>query len=438
MTLLRRALVMLAMTAGCAADRTTVRAGVEPTLAPLRPVPCQSVSAGTALQPILDSLLPGSAVCLEPGAYAGPVTLRTAITLWGPADAVIRSHGVGTTIALEGKQARLVGTTIDGSGARYDQLDAAVRVFADDAVVDSVTVRRATFGILVDRANRVTVRGNHIVGDPTQVLGLRGDGIRLWETRDSVVVGNQIEDSRDLVVWYSPRNEITGNTVVRGRYGTHIMYSHDCVIAGNRYLDDVVGVFVMYAHGVRVERNVMAYAAGAAGIGVGLKDSGDISVVGNLLVDDTIGLYVDNSPGQLGQTNRVVGNRFELCDRGVVFLNASIGNRFEGNAFLDDEIDVSVEGGGDALAVTWVGNHFDAYVGYDLDGNGVGDVAYELRSLQTELVARKPELLFLRGTPALTLADAAGRLLPIFAPTLLLRDERPLVRAPRLEGFDAH
>jgi len=56
-----------------------------------------------------------------------------------------------------------------------------------------------------------------IQGPDEGPLGLRGDGIRLWETRDSEIRNNQVIGCRDLVVWYSSRNKLIGNTVVRGR-----------------------------------------------------------------------------------------------------------------------------------------------------------------------------------------------------------------------------
>ena len=45
------------------------------------------------------------------------------------------------------------------------------------------------------------------------------DTIRLWETSDSVVADNLVEDGRDVVIWYSRKNQITHNRVVGGRYG---------------------------------------------------------------------------------------------------------------------------------------------------------------------------------------------------------------------------
>jgi nitrous oxidase accessory protein len=396
------------------------------------------VPAGASLQGALDGAQPGSAFCLAPGEYPAPLRIPSGVSLWGPRSAVVRSTGQGTTVQLEGQGARLLGLTVDGSGRRFDTLDAAVRVQGDDLVVEGVHVRNATFGILVNLSNRVVLRGNQVVGSGGPALGMRGDAIRLWETRDSVVEDNRVEASRDVVVWYSSGNRVLRNTVRGGRYGTHFMYSHGNLVEDNHYLGNEVGIFVMYSRDLTLRRNLLADATGAAGMGLGLKESGNIAAVDNRFVHNSVGLYLDSSPLQVNDSNLFEGNLFRLGEVGVVFHSSPSRNAFRGNSFRDNHDSVQVEGGGNALEATWHGNDFDDYAGYDLDGDGVGDVPYELRSLSGELVAHYPDLAFFRGSPTLALVRAAGELLPLFAPRTLLRDEAPRMRALPLEDtFDA-
>jgi nitrous oxidase accessory protein len=430
--LLARLLLPLLL-AGC------TRAGVAPASeaafpAPARPEPCRDVPAGSALQPRVDAAGPGEALCLGPGEYRGPVSLPAGVTLWGPREAVVRSSGEGTTVRLVGEGARLLGVTVDGSGGRFDTLDAAVLVRASGTAVEGVLIRNAVFGILTERSRGVSLRGNHVVGTGGPALGMRGDGIRLWETQESLIEDNRVEASRDLVVWYSSRNRLRRNTVTAGRYGTHFMYSHDNVVEDNRFLGNEVGLFIMYSRNISLRGNLLADATGAAGIGLGVKESGNITAVDNRLVHNTVGLYLDSSPLQLEDENLFEGNVFRLGDVGVLFHSSPRRNTFRGNSFRDNHSPAQVEGGGDALEVAWAGNDFDDYAGYDLDGDGVGDVPYELRSLSDELVARYPDLAFFRGSTPLALISAAGRVVPLFAPRTVLRDEAPRMSALSPEG----
>lgn len=392
-----------------------------------RPAGCREVAAGEDLAALLAAAAPGAAFCLGAGEHRGP--LRAAgVVLWGPREAVIRSPGEGTTVRLEGDQAALLGVTVDGSGGRFDLLDAAVHVSGTGARVEGIIVRNAAFGILVERAERAVVRDNEVVGDPARPLGLRGDPIRLWEAHDCVIEGNRVRDGRDVVLWYASRNRVRGNQVEGGRYGAHLMYSHGNLIEANRFAGNVTGVFVMYSRDVELRDNVFADSRGAAGLGVGLKESGNVVARDNLFVHDTVGLYVDTSPLWPDDRNLFEGNRFHLNEVAVSFLGRASGNRFTGNSFRDSRVQVAVDGRGDAREAEWEGNHFDDYAGYDLDGDGVGDVPYELRSLISDLVAATPALAFYRGTPALALAEAIGRIVPIVEPRLLLSDP-----APRME-----
>jgi nitrous oxidase accessory protein len=415
----------------CEARRSPSFADLPPPPTISRPAGCQEVASGSDLQAAIAAAGEGAVLCMAPGAYAGPLTIERGLTLWGPPGAVIHGHGEGTTIQVSGAHVRLAGFTIDGAGTRADLLDAAVHVSGDDHRVEGLHVVHAPYGILVEKAHRALVRGNRVEGDGHASFGRRGDPIRLWETTDSLVEGNQVEDGRDVVVWYSSKNHIRHNHVRGGRYGTHLMYSHENLVEDNVYEHCVVGVFVMYSRKVELRGNSIVSARGSAGMGIGLKDSGDVTVARNRLVDDAIGLYVDNSPSQLAEHDLVSGNLFRQCDTATEFHSSGERNRFVGNDFVDNLTQTRSDGGGDTRAVVWEGNYFDDYAGYDLDDDGVGDVRYELRSAAGELVGRHPELGFFHGTPTLGLADAASRLVPLFAPAVLLVDEHPRM-APEL------
>lgn len=404
-------------------------AAAGPWAAAARPSPCLAVAPGEALQRRLDAAPEGAALCLEPGDHEGPVRVERRLTLWGAPGAWIRSRGGGTTVAIEAGGVALLGVGVDGSGGRFDLLDAAVRVRADDVRVEGVTVRSALFGILVEQSRRVSVRGNRVEGRPGKALGLRGDPIRLWEVRDSTVADNVVEDGRDVVVWYSPGNRFLRNRVERGRYGTHFMYSHDNVVEGNRYVENVVGIFVMYSRNLQVRSNLLAESAGAAGVGLGAKESGGLQVLGNRFLGNQVGVYLDTSPLYPEDHNLFERNDIRFSATAVVFHGTVDRNHFRSNRFRDNLAQVRVEGRGDARAAEWRGNQFDDYTGYDLDGDGFGDLPYELRSLSGALTARRPALAFFRGTPALGLVELVGRLVPIFRPQTLLVDPSPRVAA---------
>lgn len=422
-----RTLVLLAGLAGCHA----AEGGARPALpaVPVPPADCRTVTPHESLQAAIDS--DASALCLAAGRYAGPVRIERAVTVWGPREAVIGARH-GTIVMITGAGAALLGVTVDGTGGSFDALDAAVKVTGHDIRVEGIAITNAVYGVLVEQSQRVQVIGNHVRGDRDAAMGLRGDTIRLWETRDSVIENNFVEDGRDVVVWYSSHNRIEDNRIVRGRYGAHFMYSHDNVVRRNELRGGVVGVFAMYSRGLVIEDNVIADASGAAGMGIGIKESGNVTLERNLLVHDAVGIYIDTSPLQLTDTLTIKHNVLRLDQAAFVFHASGHRITIEENDLADNHVQVRVDGGGTATDVDWRGNYFDDYTGYDLDDDGTGDVPYELRSASGQLVGEYASLALFRGTPALGLVDAAAHLDPLFQPQLVLTDPRPRM-SPNVE-----
>lgn len=426
-----RALLMTAVVLGLSCGVTSgVPSAERLRLAPRakridRPFPCVNVKVSDDLQASLDAVPEGGAVCLAAGRHLGPVEIRKRLLLWGPREARLVTKRAGTVVAVTAAGTQVLGMTVDGLGGRYDMQDAAIAIRADDVQVRGVRIENAVFGILADRASRLVIADNAISGLSDVPLGVRGDGIRLWETRDSLVARNHLWDGRDMVVWYSPGNRFEDNLSEGGRYGAHFMHSSDNVVRRGRFVSNVVGVFVMYSHDIRIEDSDLVDCASAGGMGVGIKDSGDISVVRNRFVHDAAGVYLDNSPGTRGEKNLIADNVFRLNQAAVVFHASASGNTLTHNLFASNRDQVTVEGGGDALAARFQGNVFDDYAGYDFDGDGVGDVSYAIRSLSSSLGSRYPALSFFRGSVALGVVEALGRMIPLFAPRTLMVDATP-------------
>ncbi len=328
------ALLALLAAPACAAGRGAGTPSERPAAVPsppAGPADCARLRPGEPLQARVEAAPEGTALCLAPGVYRGSLRLDRAVTVWGPRGAILRSNGSGTTVHIVASRAALLGVTVDGSGVRYDTEDSAVKVSgADDVRVEGVKVVRAVFGILAEKTNRTVIRGNDVEGDPSIVRGMRGDGIRLWETRHATIADNIVRNSRDLVVWYSPDNRIVHNRVEHGRYGTHFMYSSDNLVEGNVYRSNEVGIFVMYGRNLRLIDNDLLDAHGASGMGIGVKESGDLVVRGNRFVHDAEGLYLDTSPLERTDHDLIEGNTFTLTDTAVVFHGPSRRNRFIG------------------------------------------------------------------------------------------------------------
>jgi nitrous oxidase accessory protein len=237
-----------------------------------------------------------------------------------------------------------------------------------------------------------------------------------------------VRDVRDCVVWYSRNVTLEDNTITGGRYGTHFMYAHDSTVRRSTLRDNVVGIFVMYSARVRAEDNVLAGARGPAGMGIGFKESDAVTLERNLLVANTVGAYLDFTPRNPAQPVRFEGNLFALNEKALRAHGGERGVSFLGNDFLDNGTLLEVDGNSESRGMLFEGNHWSTYAGYDLNGDGVGDVAHVVKQASSDLRGARPALDFFQGTAALGLYDAIARAMPFFGARLLLEDAKPAIQ----------
>jgi nitrous oxidase accessory protein len=299
-----------------------------------------------------------------------------------------------------------------------------VQVRGNFNVVSDNVIDDCLFGVDLQQSEHNIVRRNRISSKPFE-LGTRGDAIRLWYSFENKILDNEINDSRDMVVWYSANNTIARNTSYDSRYSLHFMYSRYNLVEGNHYYNNTVGVFLMYSDGVVLKNNYIAHASGSTGVGIGFKETSDVTVEGNKILYCATGLYIDVSPFQPDTINTFNNNLIAYNGIGIRFLNDWKGNEFRENRFIDNLTQVVVSSGKTANRNIWDGNHWSDYEGFDENGDGVGDTAYELYVYADRLWQDVPYAQFFKGSPVLEVMDFLERLAPFTEPTILVRDEQP-------------
>jgi len=378
----------------------------------------------TPLQPLIDDADEGAVLLLEPGTYAGPVRIDKSLTLDGQGKVTIDAGGKGSVIVVDTDGAIVRNLHLTNSGESHNDIDSGVQVRGNFNVISDNLIDNCLFGIDLQQSDSNIVRRNRISSKPFE-LGTRGDAIRLWYSFHNKVTDNTISDSRDTVVWYSANNTISRNTTFDSRYSLHFMYSRYNLVEDNRYYNNTVGVFLMYSDGVVLRNNYIAHASGATGIGIGFKETSDVTVEGNKILYCASGLYIDISPFQPDTINKYNDNLIAYNGIGVRFLNDWHGNEFRENRFVDNLTQIVVSSGKTANHNLWEGNYWSDYEGFDKDNDGVGDTAYELYVYADRLWQDVPFAQFFKGSPLLEVLDFLERLAPFTEPHLLVSDARP-------------
>jgi len=376
------------------------------------------------LQPLIDAAEENAVLLLEAGTYSGPVVIDKPLTLDGQGRARIDAGGKGSVIVIDTDGAIVRNLHLTNSGESHNDIDSGVQVRGRFNVVSDNVIDNCLFGVDLQQSENNIVRRNRISSKPFE-LGTRGDAIRLWYSFDNKITDNTITDSRDMVVWYSANNTIARNTSSNSRYSLHFMYSRYNLVEGNRYYNNTVGVFLMYSDGVVLKNNHIAHASGSTGVGIGFKETSDVTVEGNRILYCATGLYIDVSPFQPDTINAFANNLIAYNGIGIRFLNDWKGNEFRGNRFIDNLTQVTVSSGKTANRNIWEGNHWSDYEGFDENHDGVGDTPYELYVYADRLWQDVPYAQYFKGSPVLEVMDFLERLAPFTEPHLLVRDEHP-------------
>lgn len=387
------------------------------------------------LQRLVDEAAPGDVITLDGEAYEGGVVIDKSLTLEGVGWPVVDGHGEGHVIAVTAPDVTIRGLVIRGSGDTLDGEHAGVSGDSARTRVIGNRFEDVLFGVFLRNGDGSEIIDNTI-GSKDLYIARRGDGIRLWESHGATVEGNVVSNSRDSVFWFCNDLTVRNNRISQGRYGLHFMYTDDVLIEQNVLEGNSVGAYLMYSKNLTVTANVFEENRGPSGYGLGLKDVDGLQATGNRLLGNRVGAFLDNAPVNKQIVQHFESNVFAFNDIGVLFQPSVEGNLFSDNAFIDNGEQVAIDGRGDLAGNEWSvdgrGNYWSDFAGYDADGNGLGDIPYEIDDVFSDLTDSYPDLMFFQGTPAARAVDMAGRAFPDIRPEPKLSDEAPLVEIPEL------
>lgn len=375
----------------------------------------------------------GATITVPAGIHAGPLSLDKPVTLVGEPGAIVEGTGKGDVISVTAPDVTLRGLVVRNSGDSLDRENSAIVGFAPRLTVEDVRVEDSLFGIYLKNAPDSIIRNNVVHSMPLEVAR-RGDGIRVWYSDNTLVEGNQVIGSRDVVIWFSNHNTVRHNRVEDGRYGLHFMFANNQIVEDNELLGNSVGIYLMYGRYLELRRNWVENNHGPSGYGIGLKDVDDVVVDDNQFVANRVGAYIDNSPREADAEVRFTRNLFAYNEIGVIMLPLVQRNVFTANTFQDNAEQIAVAGTGDLMRNHWFennqGNYWSDYAGFDADGDQIGDLPYAASSFYESLLGHYPELRIFQLSPAVQALDLAARAFPVFQPSPKMADAYPLMSPP--------
>lgn len=379
---------------------------------------CEFVSIGGALAVAED----GDTVRVHEGTYTeGPLVIERSITLEGVDWPVLDGELEHAILTVNADHVVVRGLVLRDPGRSHVRDIAAIRVEAiGGCVIENNRVENAFFGIYLAKSTACTVRDNEVTGQ-AQNEAFSGNAIHVWNGYDIRILDNHVTGHRDgIYLEFALGNFVQGNVSEDNlRYGLHFMFSNESEFRSNVFRRNGAGVAVMYSKGIAMHGNDFVDNWGAAAYGLLLKDINDSVVSGNRFEGNTAGVYIDNSSRTDLDRNDFVRNGYAIR-----VLSNSMGMRIAHNNFVANTFDVITNA--DRSYNSFLENYWDAYEGYDLDRDGIGDVPYRPVRLFALTLESYPQSMLLLRSPLSQVMEYAERLLPIITPKAI-EDDRPLM-----------
>jgi parallel beta-helix repeat (two copies) len=395
-------------------------------VAPIAASAVFTVQQGQSIATAVAGASAGDTVLVERGHYRERLLIDKPIILKGLERPTLDGGNQADVIRIKSPDVTIEGFIIRNSGANLTAQNAGIYLEpgSDRAVIRHNVINYTLFGIWIEKVKNVRVIGNNITGMRNIDSAQRGNGIQLYNSRDAQIIDNEISFARDgIYVDISDHALFRGNRLHHLRYGTHYMNSHYNTWEHNQSYRNRGGLALMEVRNQVVRHN---QAWGNSDHGIMLRTMQDSIVENNVVAGNGRGFFVYDAVYNTLRNNLVIGNHV-----GMHVWAGSIHNVVEANDLIHNREQIRYVASKDEQWGGDTGNYWSNYLGWDRDGDGIGDVPYEASDLVDRLTWQYPAVKLLLNSPAVQTLRMIAKQFP------LLRATSIVDRNPRMRPFHA-
>ncbi len=201
---------------------------------------------------------------------------------------------------------------------------------------------------------------------------------------------------------YSYNNLLQSNLTENTRTGYALMQSKYLTVLNNRSVNDVnYGILMNYITNSTLRNNDIRGIQNRHNPHMKKTGTNNARRVGL----EGKALFIYNS-----LFNEFTDNRFADSDIGIHLTAASEDNTLAGNAFVNNKTQVKYVS---TRTQDWAGNYWSDYLGWDMNGDGVGDIEYEPNDSVDRLLWKFPAAKLLLNSPAIETLRWVQRQFPV-------------------------
>jgi len=390
----------------------------------------------TSIQEAVDYASEGDTILVYPGFYPSlQVEKKLILKGIGKPKPTISANGTGSTVTINAEGVVLENFFVTGSGSWPE---AGIKIFSRNNTLKNNTISgNGYYGVLLYYSSENNTLENNEIKNNYY-------GIAAYYSKNNSVVSNKIEDNFYGIAFYSKCDfsRILGNEVHRNSYGIFLESSSYNRVADNNmsmndfnfgvwgdsysdfqnyieksnYADGKPVIYLINSSGEVISDASTVYLIKCTNItienlemknntnGVFLFQTNNTIVKGNIIRGSWYGIRLQDGCFN----NLILGNLIENCDFGI-HVHSSSENSFYLNSVLENKKNVYSYNSNNFWNSSsklryvyntteftgYLGNYWGDYLGKDIDGDGIGEEAYEIDSCFDENPLVKPAASFI-------------------------------------------
>ena len=389
-----------------------------------------NVQPGDDLAAVIAQARSGDTVTVERGHYPAQLVIDKPLHLKGINRPTLDGKFISDVIRIRATDVIIEGFIIRNSGSNLTNQNAGIYLQpgSDRAIIRDNVINYTLFGLWIEKCANVQVMNNNITGMRDLASAQRGNGIQLYNSRYAQVIGNHISFARDgIYVDISHNAVFRDNRMHHLRYGTHYMNSNDNLWENNESYQNRGGLALMEVRRQTVRNN---RAWGNSDHGIMLRTIQDSLIENNVVADNGRGFFIYDAEYNILRHNLIINNR-----TGVHLWAGSYRNEVDGNDLINNRQQIKYVASRDEIWGKKTGNYWSNYVGWDRNGDGVGDIAYEANDLVDHLTWKYPTAKLLMNSPAVQTLRLVSAQFPLLRSTSIV-DQQPRMQPFSLQWRD--
>ena len=383
------------------------------------------IEPGQSIAAVVQQAGIGDTIIVKLGYYPTHLVITKPLHLKCLNRPTLDGGNVADVIRVKSPDVTIEGCIISNSGSDLTAQNAGIYLEpgSDRAIIQNNIINYTLFGLWIEKVKDIKVIGNNITGMRDLASAQRGNGVQLYNSSGAQIIDNHISFTRDgIYVDVSNHAVFRGNRLHHLRYGTHYMNSNYNVWENNESYLNRGGLALMEVRNQTVRNN---HAWGNSDHGIMLRTITDSVIENNIVSGNGRGFFIYDAEFNVLRNNLIIANRV-----GVHLWAGSIHNEVEGNDLINNREQIKYVASKDEYWGVKTGNYWSNYIGWDRNGDGIGDVPYEANDLVDHLTWKYPAAKLLLNSPAVQTLRLVSRQFP------LLRATSIVDKHPRMSPFN--